>query len=222
LVLNIGGGLPEQEECDPTITSLRDYIRFLINDTGWCGQHGGKLEQVDYEILAWPPDVFVIAATLLRSSAGYLWLANNWPPSAQDLAAIGFPLGKARTSATKNDLWRYVQQIETVAAKWKRHADACALPESDSEKADLIENSAKLHDFKAGWQDIRPPDTLRESWPVLKRAASRGLHVRDLGNPRTSSDDESSEEIRKTTLALLCLLAAANQALDRRGTATVG
>ncbi|MEZ6015378.1 MAG: hypothetical protein R3F49_09715 [Planctomycetota bacterium] len=102
------------------VTKIQDLVRNLCDSSSWPrintdqpvkeltkdGLHGiatteDAPEQVDAELLLWPPDLFAIAASLLRNSAGYLSLANDWPPLIQEL---GFLLDGPKGSGGLNSL----------------------------------------------------------------------------------------------------------------------
>lgn len=58
--------------------------------------------------LAWPPDMFAVAAFLLLRSGGYLYPARRWPPAS------------ARNSGNGRSLREWVARIEETGREWRR------------------------------------------------------------------------------------------------------
>ena len=176
----------EREEVprrDSGVTRISNIVRFLAGADGWPEREGPVSKDqlvaafrrsesapdlepspdlADAELLLWPPDVFGIAAALLRHSAGYLSLANHWPPGAYDLFELfeGFgnrgkvvrrilaesnSIGKLRVGEPDIKLRR--RTLEEVGEAYDHWAALSVNPMESRDPLPSPVSAQSLHDF---------------------------------------------------------------------------
>jgi hypothetical protein len=186
-------------------------IKTLLNDLSAI-----TLSKDDIELLLWPPDVFAICASILRASAGYLKLANQWPPGRERMAQL-FPETKVSQTTPRQSIrnegsisLKYRDSITSIATEWRRVVNGASLflgnLDDDIGAGDRASRLrmkqlqiARVHPIdmdsveKQKAFEGRIPDVIRHWWRILKKLS--GFQISFIGLPKDSAEFGDHESI---------------------------
>jgi hypothetical protein len=203
-------------------TTIAETVRYLVNRKNWPeDEEGGS--PADVEFIGWPPDLFAVCSALLRSSAAYLTLVDNWPPDVLFIGKKNFVFRESddsyveienfnRENHLKNvnleqnamrniatvAAWR--QLIRNVSISWATWLDKLSIP-WEAEKgvpSNFIEQKAKRGDYCI-------PDEVIAAWESVRQAGSHCLR------------DISVAELRELTHSLIFLVAVSDEVSEGAG-----